>query len=220
MAICSICKIEKLESEFGIRKNRKKNITSMCIQCKRIYAKKWYEKNKEKAREIAKKSHFKNRENNLKRCKKWREDNILRVRKKSLQYYYKNRQQCIERVKKYREIFRDIVKKYEYEWRTKNKIYVRERARKWSKENYGKIRNYYAKRRKNLRQATPFWVDTDRIKEIYDKCYKTTLETGIQHEVDHIIPLKNPLVCGLHVPENLQIITASENSRKKNKFNL
>jgi 5-methylcytosine-specific restriction endonuclease McrA len=43
--------------------------------------------------------------------------------------------------------------------------------------------------------------------------------TGIQYEVDHIIPLNHELVCGLNIPENLQIITQEENRKKSNKWN-
>lgn len=43
-------------------------------------------------------------------------------------------------------------------------------------------------------------------------------ETGVPHAVDHIIPLTHPDVCGLDVPWNLQVLTASDNSRKRNSF--
>lgn len=45
-----------------------------------------------------------------------------------------------------------------------------------------------------------------------------TEATGIEHHVDHIHPLVHPLICGLHVPANLQVITGSENVQKSNRF--
>lgn len=45
-----------------------------------------------------------------------------------------------------------------------------------------------------------------------------TAETGIQHQVDHIVPLRHPLVCGLHCEANLQVIPALDNQRKSNRI--
>ena len=43
-----------------------------------------------------------------------------------------------------------------------------------------------------------------------------TRSTGVQHSVDHIVPLLHPLVCGLHVSDNLRIIPLKENQVKCN----
>jgi hypothetical protein len=69
-----------------------------------------------------------------------------------------------------------------------------------------------ARRRAAKILATPIWADMSKIKEIYLLCPE-----GMH--VDHMIPLNNPLVCGLHVHNNLQYLTAQENLQKSNSFN-
>ena len=61
-------------------------------------------------------------------------------------------------------------------------------------------------------------LELEEIKLIYLEAREKTLETGIQHHVDHIIPLQNKNVCGLHCKDNLQIISAKENAEKYNKL--
>lgn len=48
----------------------------------------------------------------------------------------------------------------------------------------------------------------------YRRAKELTTETGIKHEVDHIIPLRGRNVSGLHIPINLQILTITENRQK------
>lgn len=75
-----------------------------------------------------------------------------------------------------------------------------------------------AKRRTAEINATPPWVDVAAIVQVYVKAQQMTRETGVPYHVDHIVPLINKKVCGLHVPWNLQPIPAAENLAKSNKF--
>ena len=93
--------------------------------------------------------------------------------------------------------------------------------RKWMSENRELMNTYGANRRAAKLQRMPLWLsreDRKIIKFIYEMARTLTEVTGIPHHVDHELPLRGKLVSGLHVPSNLQILTASENIRKKNKW--
>jgi len=73
-------------------------------------------------------------------------------------------------------------------------------------------------RSKRVRYRTPKYANKFFILEAYRLAQLRTKLTGIRHVVDHIIPIKGKLVCGLHIETNLQVITAHENLRKSNVF--
>jgi len=72
---------------------------------------------------------------------------------------------------------------------------------------------YRANHRAAKLKATPNWANLITIKEIYRTCPEG-------YHVDHIVPLQNDLVCGLHCEFNLQHLPASENLSKSNKFEI
>lgn len=68
------------------------------------------------------------------------------------------------------------------------------------------------------RRARPIWADRRALRAFWLLSMQRTAETGIQHSVDHIVPLIHPMVCGLHCEANLQVIPLAENIRKCNNW--
>lgn len=87
----------------------------------------------------------------------------------------------------------------------------KERSKKYYNTHKKEALIKAAFRRAELINRTPQWVDKTKIQEVYKNCPEG-------YHVDHVIPLNGDLVSGLHVPENLQYLTAKENLAKSNKF--
>ena len=180
------------------------------IEKQREYSRKYYAenkekrreycaKNKEKIRETTRKYNAQNREKRREYNKKWRDENGERLRENVRKWTAKNKERKSETNRK---------------WYEENKEKVRETKRQWSRANQSKINEYSANRRATRLNATPAWL-TDKhraeMAAIYKEAVAMEKQTGILHHVDHIVPLKGENVSGLHVPWNLQILTATEN---------
>lgn len=72
-----------------------------------------------------------------------------------------------------------------------------------------------ARRRCRMKEAYDENANLEKIDKIYCEAKRISKETGIPHEVDHIIPISKG---GKHHEDNLQILTASENRKKGNKI--
>jgi len=94
----------------------------------------------------------------------------------------------------------------------------REKYKIQNPELYKSLTSVRKRRHKN---ATPSWVTKEQklmMRQLYLEAMRLTKLTGERYVVDHIVPLINPTVCGLHVPWNLRVITQAENLKKSNKL--
>ena len=109
------------------------------------------------------------------------------------------------------------MKKASKAWHERNPDY-QSNFYKAHKERYVAAR---ARRRAAQESATPSWltaIDKAMIQEMYDVSEARYIQTGIKHHVDHIVPINGKGVAGMHVPWNLQVITAHENLSKGWRF--
>jgi hypothetical protein len=83
-----------------------------------------------------------------------------------------------------------------------------------------RIRARCALRRSNRRRATPVWFNAEKegIEFVYRVAKELSERVGYLFHVDHIVPLKSDLVCGLHTLANLQLLPSTKNLIKGNKF--
>lgn len=104
------------------------------------------------------------------------------------------------------------------EYNVRNRAIIAQKRSVWVAANKAKILALNAARRFRECQATPPWAARYQaeFEAIYAERQRLDEATGIKHHVDHIYPLKGKTSCGLHVPWNLRIITATENIKKRN----
>lgn len=75
------------------------------------------------------------------------------------------------------------------------------------------------RKRKSISVATPAWVNKEEIRHIYKECVRLSEQMHMIFEVGHIIPIKGKRVCGLHIANNLEVVSPRQNQLKANKFN-
>ena len=97
-------------------------------------------------------------------------------------------------------------------WRKNNPDKVAEQRARVSPAKRRHYAYTYGMRKRN---QMPEDADIKKIEELYVECVRISEETGIPHEIDHIIPVSKG---GLHHQDNLQILTRAENRKKSNKI--
>lgn len=191
MKICNKCKIKKELNLFSSDKKKKDGKNLYCKECINFSSKKWRDDNPDKRNKIV---------------ERWKVKNKEKIKEQQRNYYNKNSEKRKQANKK---------------WKETNKEKIRVDNRNWKKENSDLINSINAKRKAIKKRATPPWLTEEHYMEIrlyYKQAQELTKNTGIKHEVDHIVPLQGKNVRGLHVPWNLQVITAKENNKWNNRI--
>lgn len=107
-------------------------------------------------------------------------------------------------------------------WYEKNKDSKKDilklRRQLWEKSNRHKATAKTQRRNAQKLKAMPSWADKKEIDRIYFIARRVSEVTGILHHVDHIVPLRNTNVCGLHIHQNLRVVAFDVNCSKSNKY--
>lgn len=202
MKICRRCHIEKDNPMFCARKVAKDGLSSYCKECERARA-------------------AEKRLTNPEACKaanaKYAAKNIDLVAARKRDYRVRNKDKCKQARKLAYEKnkAKELAKASEYKALHRSELSEKESARR--KENPYLNRFYRSERRASERRAKPIWFDSKEVRKIYIEASKLTEGSSLDWHVDHIVPLKSDLVCGLHWHGNMQVITSTENKSKSNR---
>lgn len=201
MKVCTKCGISKPPTEFHKNRARPGGLRTDCKVCVNARSNAWNRANPERhlANVLLWQKKYPDRVKALEMARQLRDGEERRV--KARVRYWMNPE-------KHRAASQ--------RWKNANPDKARAKDRAWHRLNLDLVAAYACARRARKLQATPRWANEDVIKNFFAIARKKKRETGESWHVDHIIPLKSPLVCGLHVEHNLQVITGSENDRKSN----
>jgi hypothetical protein len=123
--------------------------------------------------------------------------------------------------KAYREQTKGQQAEYMAQWREKNKVQINAYGRQYREKRKDHYSFLCQKRKIALLNRTPAWLTEDDfwvIEQAYELAALRTKLLGVEFHVDHVIPLRGKTVSGLHVPQNIRVVTWLENQRKTNKF--
>ncbi len=158
------------------------------------------------------------REKNPGRVQEWVAKNIEQVRATRAAWKLANPEKHKANVGRYYQNHKAEKLAYGAAWRETNAAKFQAARENWYAANRDQARASKRNRRRSVRLAEVRWADKARIASINRQAAELTRATGVPHEVDHIIPVVHPLVCGLHCQDNLQVLTAEQNRKKSNSF--
>jgi len=212
--VCKQCRTEKDVASFGRDARNRDGRVGCCKACDNARLKEWRQANAdgkylahlEKSRVRARAYYESNRDDVLAKDRAKRATPAGKAKRAAQDLAYRRANVDAQRVKQkaYAAANREAIRAYKRRLAKLPHIAAVKAAT-------------VAWRRARLVNATPAWVDRSALRAPYGEAKSLTQTTGDKHHVDHIVPLVSPIVCGLHVPWNLQVLPYIDNHRKSNK---
>jgi hypothetical protein len=230
--ICSMCKAVKPITDFNSRKRSRDGLQSRCRECSSRSNKTWQACNPDSSTLRMQVWRSENPDRDTANARAWRKENASKVCAASqayrsrnpdkvqaykVNYRYINGEKERLSAKAYRRKFPDKSRASSRAYRMSNPEKCRAFTKAWERANPHLVSARASRRRAAKLRATPAWSDPRKISGFYAESARLTRETGVEHHVDHIVPLQSKLVCGLHNEFNLQILPGHENVRKGNR---
>jgi hypothetical protein len=149
---------------------------------------------------------------------RWQEQNPERHKQKQMDWHRKNvvKTHYGPPLPEHIRLQRDRARRKRWSDANPDKMNACRKA--WTVENAHIGMERVRRRQAAKLQATPPWASKQAMQEFYRAARELTKATGTPHEVDHIVPLISPVVCGLHCEANLQVLPRRANRSKSNRL--
>jgi len=162
----------------------------------------WYAANKDKAKQTR---------------RAWRERNAEKDRADVAAYQKANAERLKAAAKIWSANNRDKKLGYAKKYRDTNREQFLLAGAEWRKRNRHKVNAKKSRRIASQVRATPGWADLEKISAVYFAANFLSMVTGEWYHVDHIVPIRSDVVCGLHWEGNLRVLPSAENQSKGNR---
>lgn len=202
---CSECKVEKPLGEFHKNKLTPDGLARKCKACRAVETAARYADQGDALRTKKRDAYHRD-------LTKSRADLAARRAERTAL----DKLKAAEYGKEYYETNKAHIAAAQAEYQRKNMPAAVRRAREWKIRNPVAVAEDTARRYARKTNATPVWANVAVLRSIYSDA-REFRAAGLDVQVDHIVPIRSKVVCGLHVPANLRVILTKANQRKGNR---